>query len=1159
MGRPKKRKLQSESEDQDTNTSVSLTNGTSPSTLTKSTSSEGGSELERIGYDLCLQPPNDTIPNLASWGCDTNVDPKLLALGTESEEQTCACLANLYLSLEEVRKADNLPFMARLSLLRHLTATAVGIIQCQVCPTEFLWAMQNAQLLNTLIISVAEGYKKIVKSVEDETRRAQETNEAKLLFVSDGEKHDPIPQNGNASFDPLGLSLSLDPLDWQNIAKRAIKAEIFGSSYSIPTSFNGMLQLMEDRQQGWHSGRLPIRAALRIVGEAYERDGWVLLDEALLGMAGATVILTIALAHAAILLHKGFWQRALPQEPDSIDRIIDSDWFVPPRLERGQHDVQLTSQASCMALTVQLSHPYFGGYMMFESFDFYFKNCDMNGPWIAASVLGGFFRAAVFVMATLWWMKCQHFWSTDERGPAGSVSSGKFDPSTNVAKASFSGRSKTGPIVVDGTSFALNGKNVSYRLHVDTETGDLILDHFGGRVTEDPLTHGFSEGGGWTTQAHLRREFPDLGRGDFRSPAVSIKHEQGSVISDFRYKSHSVIDGKPALSGLPSTFGQDDEVATLVIHLWDSYSSVAADLSYSIFPNYDAIVRAVKITNEGNKTISVEKLASLSVDLPHGDYEMLQLQGEWSRECNRIRRRLEQGSQSFGSNTGYSSHFHNPFLSLVLPSTTESHGEAWGFSLVYSGSFKIEVEKSPQGLTRALVGMNPCQLSWPLKPGESLESPECVSVFSNSGIGHMSRTFHRLYRQNLIKSKFVNKPRPILLNSWEGLYFNYGETIIYSLAEEAAKLGAKLFVLDDGWFGDKHPRVDSYAGLGDWVVNRERFPNGLKELAEKVIALRAADTKENLQFGLWFEPEMVNKKSMLYEEHPEWALHAGDYPRTEARHQLVLNVALPEVQEFIVESVSKILEDVPITYIKWDANRGIHEISTPDNYHAYVLGMYHVFKELTSKFPDVLWEGCGSGGGRFDPGILQYFPQIWASDNTDALDRIHIQFGNSLVYPPSTMGAHVSAVPNDITGRTTPIRFRAHVAMMGGSFGLELNPAAIPEDDRAQIPDLLALAEKVNPIIVRGDMWRLNLPEDSNYPAALFISEDGDQAVLFVFQIRATTVHSFPIFRLQGLDASANYKVGDEGIYSGATLMNGGIQYRFGTDYDSKVVLLEKI
>lgn len=489
---------------------------------------------------------------------------------------------------------------------------------------------------------------------------------------------------------------------------------------------------------------------------------------------------------------------------------------------------------------------------------------------------------------------------------------------------------------------------------------------------------------------------------------------------------------------------------------------------------------------------------------------------------------------------------------------TESHGEAWGFSLVYTGSFSVEVERGSQGLTRAVMGVNPTQFSWPLGPGETFTSPEVVAVYSDSGIGEMSRKFHRLFRNNLIKSKYATETRPPLLNSWEGLGFDYNETTIYRLARQSADLGVKLFVLDDGWFGVKHPRVNDHAGLGDWEVNPKRFPHGLPALVGNVTALKVNNTDDKLKFGLWFEPEMVNPNSTLYEDHPDWAMHAGDYPRSETRNQLVLNLGLPEVQDHIVELMSNILGNSSISYIKWDNNRGIHEAPHSYSDHTYMLGMYKVFDRLTSKFPDIIWEGCASGGGRFDPGVLQYFPQIWTSDNTDAGERITIQFGTSLVYPPSAMAAHVSNAPNGLTQRNTTIMFRAHVAMMGGSFGFELNPDDMSDADRAAVPQILSLADKVNPIVIKGDMYRLNIPEDSNWPAALFVSEDGDKAALFLFQLQAHYNNIFPPVRLQGLDAKANYKVDGNQTLSGATLMNFGLQYNFKGDYDSRVVLLEK-
>lgn len=492
------------------------------------------------------------------------------------------------------------------------------------------------------------------------------------------------------------------------------------------------------------------------------------------------------------------------------------------------------------------------------------------------------------------------------------------------------------------------------------------------------------------------------------------------------------------------------------------------------------------------------------------------------------------------------------------PASTESNGEVWGFSLVYSGSFSVNVEKGSQGLTRALVGLNPSQLSWSLGPGESLTSPECVAVYSEDGVGGMSRSLHNLYRKNLIKSKFATSDRPALLNSWEGLGPTFNESTIYKLAKESAALGIKLFVLDDGWFGDKYPRTSDDAGLGDWVPNPERFPDGLSHAVDKITALKAANTSTNLRFGLWFEPEMVNPNSTLYHEHPEWAMHAGSYPRTETRNQLVLNVALLEVQDFIIDAVSNILNSSDISYVKWDNNRGIHEMPSPSTDHEYMLGMYRVFDVLTSRFPDVLWEGCASGGGRFDPGVLQYFPQIWTSDDTDAVERITIQMGTSLAYPPSAMGAHLSAVPNQQTGRTLPVDFRGHVAMMGGSFGLELDPSDMPEDDKAALPGLIALAEKVNPIILTGDMYRLSLPEDSNWPAVLFISEDGKQAVLFYFQINPNINNAIPWVKMQGLDPSATYSIDGNATYSGSVLMKIGLQFPIATDYGSKVVFLEK-
>jgi alpha-galactosidase len=409
-----------------------------------------------------------------------------------------------------------------------------------------------------------------------------------------------------------------------------------------------------------------------------------------------------------------------------------------------------------------------------------------------------------------------------------------------------------------------------------------------------------------------------------------------------------------------------------------------------------------------------------------------------------------------------------------------------------------------------------------------------------------------------MRSKFATEGRPVLLNSWEALYFNIDQNSMHRLAEESAALGVKLLVMDDGWFGKEYPRTSDAAGLGDWEPNPVRFPDGLGPMVSKITSLNVANSSAKLRFGIWIEPEMVNPQSTLYRNHPDWVLHAGKYPRTEQRNQLVLNLALPGVQEFIVNSITDLLHSAKISYVKWDQNRMISEISSPSGTHAYMLGLYRVFDVLTSRFPDVLWEGCASGGGRFDPGVLQFFPQIWASDNTDPVDRIFIQFGTSLVYPASCMGAHVSAVPNHQTGRKTPLTFRAHVAMMGGSFGLELDPTDMSEDEREEIPKLIELAERLNPIVVTGDLWRLNLPEDSNWPSALFVAADGSQAVMFVFQLAPRVNHIIPRVKLQGLDPHAEYCVDGHGPFSGSVLMNVGLKFSFNTEYGSKVVFLEK-
>lgn len=460
-----------------------------------------------------------------------------------------------------------------------------------------------------------------------------------------------------------------------------------------------------------------------------------------------------------------------------------------------------------------------------------------------------------------------------------------------------------------------------------------------------------------------------------------------------------------------------------------------------------------------------------------------------------------------------------------------------------------------------LLGLNPLHTSLRVQPGEAFQSPEAVAVYSSEGVGGMSRSFHDLYRNHLSRSNYTHQTRPVLLNSWEGLGFDINQTALVDLAGEAEELGIQLFVNDDGWFGVEYPRNNDTLGLGDWTPNPAKFPDGLGPYVAQVNNYTVLNSSSQpLQFGIWVEPEMVNPNSTLYHEHPDWVLRAGKYARTLTRNQLVLNVGLPEVQDFIINTVSRILDSANIQYVKWDNNRGMHELSHPSDDYNYMLGLYRVIDNLTTRYPDVLWEGCASGGGRFDAGLLHYWPQHWTSDNTDASNRLTIQLGTSLVYPPSAMGCHISAIPNGLTNRNISIEYRGHVAMMCGSFGLELNPAELSAEEASAIPSIMAEAKRVNPMVISGDFYRLALPDNSNWPAAQFVSNDTSQGVVFAFQQLYMVKPAAPPLRLQGLDPQARYYNDlDNSTYSGATYMNAGINIAWERgDYQSKLIWLEK-
>ncbi|OQO10162.1 hypothetical protein B0A48_04519 [Cryoendolithus antarcticus] len=716
-------------------------------------------------------------------------------------------------------------------------------------------------------------------------------------------------------------------------------------------------------------------------------------------------------------------------------------------------------------------------------------------------------------------------------------------------------------ITAEGQNFTLTGDNVSYLFHVDQEWGDLTSDHFGGPADDFRAPESFFQGGWSDGLTNKRREFPDLGRSDFRLPAIHISHADGNTVTSLLYKSHEIVDGKPKLPGLPATYGNGSDVTTLLVSLYDNISDVSAVLSYSVFPKYNAIARSFQLTNNGTQNISIERASSFSIDLPNVDLEMIELQGDWAHERNRNVRKVQYGETGFRSTEGYSSHVHNPFFVLQDPATTETNGEAWGFNLVYTGSFAATTERFSQGFVRVLLGLNPLHASIPVTPGETFTSPEAIAVYSSEGLGGMSRSFHDLYRNHLSRSNNTFATRPVLLNSWEGLLFNYTQERLEELAKETSDLGISLFVNDDGWFGKApYARINDTAGLGDWTPNPDRFPNGLTPYVNQVESESVDNSSQPLRFGIWFEPEMVNPNSTIYKEHPEWVLHAGTHTRTLTRNQLVFNLALTEVQDYILGFMHNILSTSNIEYIKWDNNRGMHEMPSPATDHSYMLGLYRVIDNLTTSYPGILWEGCASGGGRFDPGILHYFPQSWTSDNTDASARLTIQMGTSLAYPPSSMACHVSAVPNGITARNISIAYRAHVALMCGSFGFELDPKELSGEERAAIPGILADWAKVNPIVISGSFYRLALPDYTNWPAAQFISANQSTVAVFAFQQQATVKPAPPPLRMQGLDKSARYRSNAfNGTLGGGTLMNAGINLAWDPmDYQSALIFLYK-
>lgn len=660
------------------------------------------------------------------------------------------------------------------------------------------------------------------------------------------------------------------------------------------------------------------------------------------------------------------------------------------------------------------------------------------------------------------------------------------------------------------------------------------------------------------TRDFLCQEYPTGCGTDYRIPAVSAIYDDGSRTVELDYESYNVIAGKPSLKGLPATYVEEDEEAdTLEIVLRDKIKGMKVVLQYTAYNELDVITRNVKVINESNARIILEKVVSANVDFEKSDFDMITLPGAWARERHIERNHLRSGIQSIGSRRGASSHQLNPFFALVSKNANEEYGDVYGFNLVYSGNFTAGAEVDQLFRTRAWIGLNDYDFSWILESGDEFQSPEAVMVYSQAGIGHMSRTYHKLYRKRLVRGKYRDEARPILANNWEGTYFDFNEEKILGLAKEAADLGIELMVLDDGWFGKRN---SDNCSLGDWYVNTDKLPNGISSLAKKI-------NEYGIKFGLWFEPEMVSPDSDLYRKHPDWCIHVPGRDRTECRRQLTLDLSRKEVCDYIVEAVSKVLDEADIAYVKWDMNRhmsmlgsaGLNSEHQKEMSHRYMLGLYDVMERIVSSHPDVLFESCSGGGGRFDPGMLYYMPQTWTSDDTDAVERLYIQYGTSICYPASTMGAHVSAVPNHQAGRVTSLKMRGDVAM-SGNFGYELDLMKFTEEEKEEVKKQIIKYKELRTFVQAADMYRIENPFEGNTTAWEFVSEDGKDIFAAYFRIMVKVNCGVERMKFVALDEDAEYEiVGEDKVYTGAELMNIGLVVELFGDYQSKTWRLKKI
>ncbi len=652
-------------------------------------------------------------------------------------------------------------------------------------------------------------------------------------------------------------------------------------------------------------------------------------------------------------------------------------------------------------------------------------------------------------------------------------------------------------------------------------------------------------------------EYPESGMGDYREAAFCVRSMQGHKASELVYRRFEIEVGKPALEGLPATWGSGEECTTLKLYCEDVLLGMEVCLQYTVFERLDAITRSVLVRNNGKEPFYLEKVYSACLDMEDRNFEVLGLFGSWARERHIQRMPVGYGRQNIASSKGESSHQESPFMALVTPETNQEMGEVYAMNFVYSGSFLAQVEKNQFDCIRMTMGIHPDTFTWKLLPGDSFTAPEVVMVYSAEGLGKMTRTFHDLYREHLIRSPYVKKPRPILINNWEGTYFDFDEKKLLAIAEEASRLGVEMLVMDDGWFGKRNSDDNS---LGDWFVNEQKLKGGLKLLVDNV-------KKKGMKFGIWFEPEMISPDSELFRKHPDWAIQIPGRNITQSRAQYVLDIGRPEVADAVYQMLCDILKSADISYVKWDMNRQLTTLGSAalesdrqgELMHRYMLGVYRMQERLVTDFPELLLENCSGGGARFDPGMLYYSPQIWTSDDTDAIERLTIQEGTALVYPVSCMGSHVSVCPNHTVQRVTPFETRGLVAM-SGTFGYELDMTKLSDAEKEMVKEQTITYHKYYPLVAEGDYYRLlsRLPQNEA-DSWMFVSKDKTKALLFYVRVLAYPNEKSRLLRLQGLDADRLYEINGK-RYTGAVLMNAGVRIPGGMhDFMSLVMEIEAV